>query len=405
MLCTLTASLALSGSPSSALNTWRVSRLTAWSRSLDRRFDREYFAFNKARTDLRYRTQILVVDGDGARARLCEALLDKLCENVDADVDAMAASLSDAPTIKDSKSTKYANVDAMGVAARCENLGLSRLPFQAAARSLKPTDLLAASRWDVVVVTDLASLERVRELARAVNALDSEGGSLENVDAEWARDDSSLRTWRSHPSGEGMDCAVLCLSDYLASVVPSVDESAHFTELRALFDPGGEERRGEDADAPPPPQLDAMRIDLPSLLPDEPRGEEDESAMELPSLATSSDDEGGSRAAAVDELISTAAVCCAGLLTYLQAVMREHALRIFRRDLQASFVRGTAASAAPWAEARAQLQMEHEVAGGLDEEELQELYEAYVASGPVRVDVSDLGLTIGDLEGPVGGLG
>ena len=146
MLCTLTASLALSGSPSSALNTWRVSRLTAWSRSLDRRFDREYFAFNKARTDLRYRTQILVVDGDGARARLCEALLDKMCENVDADVDAMAASLSDAPTIRDSKSMKYANVDAMGVAARCENLGLSRLPFQAAARSLKPTDLLAASR-------------------------------------------------------------------------------------------------------------------------------------------------------------------------------------------------------------------------------------------------------------------
>ena len=53
------------------------------------------------------------------------------------------------------------------------------------------------------------------------------------------------------------------------------------------------------------------------------------------------------------------------------------------------------------------------VAGGLDEPQRKALFEAHVADlrarsgaggGPVRVDVSDLGLTMDDLSGPMGGL-
>ena len=118
-------------------------------RRLDRRFDADFRYKGKVRNDLRYRTQILVV-GDGVRSRICEAMLDRLCEGVDADVDAMAATLgSDRRPVPEL-------IDAG------ESLGLSRLPLEARARDLQPTDLLTSARWDVIVCTDLETLESVR---------------------------------------------------------------------------------------------------------------------------------------------------------------------------------------------------------------------------------------------------
>ena len=88
--------------------------------------------------------------------------------------------------------------------------------------------------------------------------------------------------------------------------------------------------------------------------------------------------------------------------------MREHALRSFRRDLAASIK-----APVSWEEGGASLQHEHAVPGGVGEEERRQVFEQHVAAlrardggGPtaqqVRVDVSDLGLTMDDLSGPFG---
>ena len=159
--------------PSGALNLWRTGRLTQWSRVLDRRFDREYRAFGKVRPDLRYRTQILVVDGEGVRARICEAVLDRLCEDVDADVDAASSSMT---LSHESRRPTTALSDTLSA------VGLSPLSLKAGARNLQPNDLLLGSRWDLIVCTDLNVLERVRALTRAANAIDRAGGLPEKGD-------------------------------------------------------------------------------------------------------------------------------------------------------------------------------------------------------------------------------
>ena len=55
---------------------------------------------------------------------------------------------------------------------------------------------------------------------------------------------------------------------------------------------------------------------------------------------------------------------------------------------------------------RGALQLEHDVPGGLSEEERERLFDEEAErarQGRTRVDVSDLGLTMDDLTGPMGG--
>ena len=56
LLSALSPAAAVALSPSTALDAWRSNRLTRWSRTLDRRFDSEYTAFGRPRTDLRCAT-------------------------------------------------------------------------------------------------------------------------------------------------------------------------------------------------------------------------------------------------------------------------------------------------------------------------------------------------------------
>ena len=373
LLLTTTA-IGLPAGPSSALNTWRTSRLTRWSRSLDRRFDAEFRYRGKPRPDLRYRTQILVLDSDGCRARICEALLDKLCEAVDADVDTAASFLG--ATSPAPPSLLQAN----------DALQLSRLPLVAAARQLRPVDLQISSRWDVVICVDSSLCERVRALARATNAVHSAGGSLEAADG-WAGEGGDLlRCWGSDPSGDGTDASVLCLSDFLATAVPAYDCGRLPDALRSLvapmYDAGDTDASG---------QVDRALVDMPAAL-DETAGEE-----------------------AWDDLYGAAAACCCGLVSYLTAAMREHATRHFWRDLYDTFGRPPdAARGLCWEQARGELRAEHGVPGGLSDEEQRGLYESVAPpadrESPAKsqqawVDVSDLGITMDDLSSPFGGIG
>ena len=382
------ASVALN-TPSAALDTWRSNRLTTWSRRLDRRFDADFRYKGKVRNDLRYRTQILVC-GDGVRSRICEAMLDRLCEGVDADVDAMAATLGSdrrpAPELIDAG----------------ESLGLSRLPLEARARDLQPTDLLTSARWDVIVCTDLETLESVRSLARSANALDRAGSLPRASPTTWHTEQSWLQ-WSSHPSGEGTDASILSLTDFLSQVVPAVDCERLPIELRTLVNPLHE--------------LSTSKLIIPMEEQNTVAEQIDRSLTDLPSVGDGME---------VEEIYGCAAVCCMCCLSYLEAAMKEHATRAFHKDLRESFASGKGddgeAEAKPcwelsWEDAQEAMRMEHSVAGGLSEEERKGLFEEHAslarrlhdvgagAAGSVRVDVSDLGLSMDDLQGPLGGLG
>lgn len=420
----------LSG-PSSALDAWRNSRLLRWARTLDRRFDREYHAFGKSRVDLRYRTQILIVDDDpsGVRARACEAVLDKLCESVDADVDAMTSSIGSAAWQR----PPAALCDVASAA-----YGLSRLPLEAGSRQLRPEDLLVTSRWDLIVCCEGVVLERVRSLARAANAIDRGSGSLGSLTTtsgersaavaggSWADVEATWwQQWSSHPSGEGTDAFILCATDFLASGVPAANCAGLPEDLRRLVAP-----LHELGDAQPvADQMERTIVDLPSLgarglsgsamrirwsspeassaFAAEAAGAEDTEAAEDEAEAEADDTEGERRLEAYDEwadLVGAATVCCSGLLTYLSTTMHEHAARLYRADLVASLP----GPEATWEEARAAMKMEHGVPGGLSEDERRGLFEEHVSAlrkkaPPTRVDVSDLGLTMDDMQGPMGG--
>ena len=123
--------------------------------------------------------------------------------------------------------------------------------------------------------------------------------------------------------------------------------------------------------------------------------------------------------------------------------MHEHALRSFQKDLASlptggpltgsseESATGTGAVGAEavddpalgWEQVEASLPRTHAVPGGLSRDERRELIEetlgacversgepmseakGVTSSRPVRVDVADLGLTMDDLMGPMGGLG
>lgn len=335
--------------------------------------------------------QVLVVDHSGLRGRLCESVLDKLCEDVDAAVDTMTSSIGPVVQRPDQ--------------AVCEagaRLGLSRLPLEAGARRLRSEDLRAASRWDLIVCVDLEVLELVREMAWDTNAIAASQG--EGTAASEPRAEGSLAASKQDRSklrgsdGIGVTRTILCMSDFLASGVPPLESARLPEELRRLI-----ARRDEPTAAAYRGLVDLPRFGDAELQPEEPEP------------VDSSDDSSSSEAQQKLELADFAAaatcttLCCAGLVAYLEAAMREHALRIYRRDLrQALRGRGDEPWELPWAEVQAALQLEHAVPGGLSEEERQRLFaeeaeSAREGSLRTRVDVFDLGLTMDDLKGPMGG--
>jgi len=384
------SALCWSRSPAAALNAWRTKRLGLWTRHLEARWDAEYRYRGKVRPDLRYRTQILVVDsGDGMRARTCEAIVDSLCGSSAADIDCASTVLG--PVVAQQERPAAAELWS-------SLLGLPPSPFEQPPRRLIPSDLLSTSRWDVVLCVDLATLERVRSLARAVNVLRRAGGSVPSGD-RWD-EDAGLLQWSSHLSGEGEGAAVLCASDFLAGCVPITREGLVPEELQPYL---AESTAGSQ-----------KLLDLPKC---------------------SNDGLASEQLGRAKTLLGAAATCSVGLITYLEAAMLEHARKLYRRDLAASFPRprdlatsslvsggaggvredpqGAGASATvPYEEAAQHMQFDHAVPGGLSDDERRRIFDEYMDAkdvGPGRaegggIDVSDLGLTMDDLFGPMGGL-
>ena len=322
--------------------------------------------------------QVLVVDHSGLRGRLCEAVLDKLCEDVDAAVDTMTSSIG--PVVRRPDQS---------VCEAGAKLGLSRLPLEAGSRRLRPEDLREASRWDLVVCVDLEVLELVREMASGAGAI-------------------------AASPAEG---TILCMSDFLASGVPTVESARLPEELRRLVP-----QRNQTVE-------DRALVDLPRFggaelpPPDSSSSSSTSTTTTTTTASSSSSSSSSSRSSSGEELeeqqelalakfaaaAACTTVCCARLVAYLEAAMREHALRIYTRDLQQA-LRGRGAQwELPWVEVQAALQLEHDVPGGISEEERRRLCEEEVerarkGSLRTRVDVSDLGLTMDDLTGPMGGL-
>ena len=116
--------------------------------------------------------------------------------------------------------------------------------------------------------------------------------------------------------------------------------------------------------------------------------------------------------------------------------MLEHARKLYRRDLAASFPRprdlatsspvsggaggvredpqgGGASATVPYEEVAQHMQFDHAVPGGLSDDERRCIFDEYMGAkvggraeggGAGGIDVSDLGLTMDDLFGPMGGL-
>ena len=87
------------------------------------------------------------------------------------------------------------------------------------------------------------------------------------------------------------------------------------------------------------------------------------------------------------QALKSASVLCVGAgglgapaLTYLAAATREHATRLYRRDLADSLDAASVRAVGAWPEAEAGLQMAHDVPGGLSGEERRALFEAHVAA-------------------------
>ena len=226
----------------------------------------------------------MVVDGDGVRARIVEAIIDRLCETVDADIDAMATTIFEAG-VEPRPSLAVCNASM--------EVGLSQVSMDVPAVRLSPSALLAASRWDLVVCTDLAVFEHVRSLARAANALERTGGRA-SIDA--CPDEEHLLRWQSHPSGKGADASVLCITDFLASAVPACRGDRLPEELRRIACPWAE--IGDTS--PVTSQIDGSLVDLPGLPPSFAR-EYDGGRMVS-----------GEAAEAFDDLCGAAAICCCG---------------------------------------------------------------------------------------------
>jgi hypothetical protein len=389
-------SLSMAG-PASMLESWRTSRLTTWSRHLDRRYDRDVVRRGKIDPESLYHTKILIVDDCGERARVLESILDRVAENAEVHVDFLSATIGNAAAAAQAPPAWLTEAGA--------ELGLSPYALESSTQFLDPRSLLSGSRFDLIVCTDLSVLERVRTLARAGNAVERAGGALPAAIA----DDASERTlaqWSSHPSGEGMDAPVLCLTDFLAQSARSAtagcsvelpDEllqivaSDQFDQLEeSLRLAGGHAAAAATAVV----VTKTERVDLPRLAePAQSAGDEEANDVSLESLC------------------AVAAPCCSALLSYLTVACREHALRSFRRDLQASY---PSLDLLPGSYVDLKLKRQHAVPGGLSEQQRQELFEEHrqslaaqattPKSGPMRVDVSDLGLSMDDLRGPMGDL-
>lgn len=384
-------------SPSTILEQWRATRLTKWSCHLDQRFNREMVRKGKVDAASRYHTQILVVDDCALRARVVEAILDRVAECVDAPIDAMSATVGEAASASIPEQAYLSEGGSV--------LGLSPYPLEAATQALQPSMLLSNTRFDLVLCTDPTVMERVRSIARAANAIERAGGALPSavVDAEAEK---TLSMWSKHPSGEGADKFVLCCTDFnsnaarQATASTSVELPSELLRLVASeqFDQleNSLKLSGGNAGAAATAVLSAKAqlIDLPRIS-HEP---EQEPAFEQ----------------RFESLCVAATSCCSALVGYLAAVSREHATRYFEKDLRAAFA---SADLVPptYEEALEVLEKQHAVPGGLSDEQRRRLFDEHVQtlsstpsspsstptrSNPMRVDVSDLGLSMDDLTGP-----
>lgn len=352
----------------------------------------------------RYHTKLYIVDDCGVRARMIEAIVDRVAECVDAPIDAKAATVGEASHRKPEPFLS----DAGSV------LGLSPYPLEAVTESLQPRSLLSQSRYDLILCTDLAVFERVRRLARAANAIERSGGALPPaIDGDAS--EATLLPWASHPSGEGTDVQVLCCTDFLSAAARAATAdspvtlpkellrmvaSAQFDQLEASLDlSGGNAAKAAAAvlatntEVIDLPGLDGVRFGV------EAEGEDADAALETIS-------EG------IEALCVAAAPCCSAAVAYVAAASREHATRLFVSDVRATFPSADLLPAS-YEEAVDSLQKQHAVPGGLSDAQRARLYDEHASAllqepgtstpGPMRVDVSDLGLSMDDLAGPFGG--
>ena len=126
--------------PSEVLMQWRNQRLARFAESFD---------------GSRYHAQVLFVDDDGARARTCEALLERVAMWSDAGWWLYPHAASTSVNVADGQAAPPS------LLATASRVGLCPSRLSARAATLDPSDLLS---YDLIVCVDLTTLDQVRDL-------------------------------------------------------------------------------------------------------------------------------------------------------------------------------------------------------------------------------------------------
>ena len=243
--------------PSAALLQWRATRLSRFANSFDAS---------------RYHAQVLFVDDDGSRARVCEAILERVAMWADAGWWIYPHSASTSTNVDDGQEPPPS------LLRSSERLRLCPARISARASTLDPSDLV---HYDIVLCADLSTLEQVRALASS----HADGGGF--------------------GQGEWNDDAVLCVADFLSSF--SSASAAASPDADGVVPGSGP---GDGVGWGTADRMEALDDEMRDFI--APHYREVSALLELPSVYPSQPEEW-------ERLLAACALACAGLTDFLKA--------------------------------------------------------------------------------------
>ena len=306
------ASSSSSSSPAAVMQSWRQARLDRFAGDFDAS---------------RYHAQVLFIDDDGARAKACEALLERVALWSDAGWWIYPHAASTSNNVKDGDRSQPSLV------ATAATLGLCKTRLSAPAATLDPEDLLS---YDLICCVDYTTLELVLEMARDMEGSgDLNAGPTPEV-AGSGGDDATPAVPGPVPSATIAD-RVMVLTDFLAYQSERIEYADRMAtldaELQSLL-----ARHYASATA---------LTDLPSAVPSDP--------------------------AAWERFLAGAALGCAGLTSFLKEQIDLWFVASFLELLDVIYGTVERVDGVEWVEAEEVLRR-HIVTGGLRPEERQRLW-------------------------------
>ena len=308
------SSTAPASSPMAAMSEWRLARV--------RRFGHTFDAS-------RYHAQVLFVDDDGARARTCEAVLERVAMWADAGWWIYPHAASTANNVADGDGALPSLLETG------RSLGLCTTRLNAPAATIGASDLLD---YDLICCVDLPTMEAVQALAREVDGRCVPAvADVPLVSDEAGSGGQAGSGGSSDVDEDTVEARVVCLTDFLAY---RSERDAYSDRIAALDD----EMRS----------LVAPHYSWAATL------------SELPSAAPSDKE-------AWSKLLAVTALSCASLTSFLKERIDDWFVEAFIELLQSTYPTAALLEGVGWQDAEDVLRR-HIVTGGLTIEERRRLF-------------------------------